>query len=62
MARVKYLAVADGKRMKIENYPNFHKSGSIKGMKEKYYGRNALLVRCGEYIYHVPQSIYYMAH
>ena len=46
MSRVKYLAVADGKRMKIENYPNFHKSGSIKGMKEKYYGRNALLVRC----------------
>ena len=62
MSRVKYLAVADGKRMKIENYPNFHKSGSIKGMKEKYYGRNALLVRCGEYIYHVPQSIYSMAH
>ena len=62
MARVKYLAVADGKRMKIENYPNIHKSGSIKGMKEKYYGRNALLVRCGEYIYHVPQSIYDMAH
>ena len=62
MSRVKYLAVADGKRMKIENYPNFHKSGSIKGMKEKYYGRNALLVRCGEYIFHVPQSIYDMAH
>lgn len=62
MPRVKYLTVADGKCVKIEKYPNFHKSGSIKGMKERYYGKNALLVRCGEYIYHVPQSIYSMAH
>ena len=61
MARVKYLTVARGERLHIENYPSFHKSGSIKGMKEKYYGKDALLVQCGSYIYKVPQRIYNMA-
>ena len=62
MARVKYIGVSDGKRLHIETYPNFHKSGSIKGMKEKYYGKDALLVRCGSYIYKVDFKIYLKAH
>ena len=45
----------------VEDLPNFHKSGSIRGMKEKYYGKGALLVRCGGYIYNVSSDprIYY---
>lgn len=62
MAKVRYLPVTIGETEKINQYPNFHKSGSIKGMKEKYYGKDALLVRCGDYIYNVPQEIYDMAH
>ena len=61
MSRVKYLSVTRGQKVHIEQYPNFHKSGSIKGMKEKYYGKNAMLVRCGDYIYNVPQHIYDLA-
>ena len=60
--RVRTLYVSDGKRLHINNYPNFHKSGSIKGMKEKFYGKDALLVRCGEYIYNVSAEIYYQAY
>ena len=60
--RVRYLSVSDGKSCGIEQYPNFHKSGSIKGMKEKFYGKDALLVRCGDYIYNVPKHIYERAH
>ena len=46
---------------KLSDYPNFHKSGSIKGMKELYYGKDSLLVRNGNYIYNVTStpSIYY---
>ena len=64
MAKTKYLSVKDGKRLGIDNYPNFHKSGSIAGMKKKYYGKDALLVRCGNYIYNVTtnRSIYNKAH
>ena len=49
----------------LEFYPNFSITGSIKGMKEKYYGKNALLVRCGSYIYNVtskPEYYYNLAH
>ena len=53
MARVKYLPVSEGKRVGIENFPNFDASGSIRGIKEKYYGKEALLVRCGSCIYNV---------
>lgn len=63
--RVKTLYVADGKRLHIDAFPNFHRSGSIKGMKEKYYGENALLVQCGSFIYNVtrrPEIYYTYAH
>lgn len=45
----------------VSNFPNFHASGSIKGMKKMYYGKDALLVRCGSYIYNVTSdsNIYY---
>ena len=56
MARVKYLKVVDGKRLFIDSLPNFSATGSIAGMKEKYYGKNALLVRCGSYIYNVTSK------
>lgn len=52
-------------REELSEFPNFHKSGSIKGKKEKYYGKDALLVICGNYIYNVSSSpfIYYtLAH
>lgn len=51
-----------GKAVNISQYPSFSATGSIKGMKEKFYGKDALLVRCGSYIYNVPSEIYYRAH
>lgn len=46
---------------KVINFPNFDKTGSVIGMKKRYYGKDALLVRCGGYIYNVSSepSIYY---
>lgn len=35
--RVKYLPVAEGRRLHIEAFPNFSASGSIKGMKDEIY-------------------------
>lgn len=42
-------------------FPNFHYTGSIKGMKNKHYGKGALLVKKGGYIYNVTSEpdIYY---
>lgn len=61
MARVKYLNVSEGKAINIQQFPNFSVTGSIKGMKDNGYGKDALLVRCGSWIYNVTSvpSIYY---
>ena len=60
--RVKRMTLVEGMHVKIDDYPNFHKSGDVRGMKENVYGKDALLVRCGSYIYHVPRNIYDNAH
>ena len=54
------MKVAEGRRLNIGQFPNFHRSGSIRGMKKLYYGEDCLLVRCGNYIYNVTSepSIY----
>ena len=54
--RVKYLRVKDGERLGIDEYSNFHRTGSIRGMKKNFYGTDALLVRCGSYIYNVSRK------
>lgn len=39
-------------------YPNFSSSGSITGMKKLYYGKDALLIKSGGYIYNVNKEVY----
>ena len=62
--KTKVMTKLEGMSVGISNYPNFSTSGSIKGMKEQYYGKDALLVRCGSYIYNVTAkpNIYHLAH
>jgi hypothetical protein len=64
--RVRYLTTQRAKELgvNLDNFPNFHRTGSIIGMKKLYYGKNALLVRHGNYIYNVSSrpDIYYAAH
>lgn len=57
---VRYLPVRYYDTFQMWKYPNFHKSGSITEMR-KIYGKSALLVRCGEYIYnvHTNSKIYW---
>lgn len=61
--KVRRITKEEGKRVNISRFPNFHKSGSTRGMKKQYYGVAALLVRCGSYIYNVTSepNIYYNA-
>ena len=54
--RVKKMTVDEGKRAGLSRFPNFHKSGSIRGMKKRYYGKDCLLVKCGNYIYNVSSE------
>ena len=63
--RVKTIYVSDKERCNLSEYPNFSVIGSITGMKKKYYGMDALLVRCGSWIYNLssnPRLYYEVAH
>lgn len=40
----------------LSEFANFSASGSISGMKKMYYGKYALLVKCGQYIYNVTSN------
>ena len=62
--KVKTMTIHEGMDAGISRFPNFHRSGSIRGMRRMYYGKNALLVRCGSFIYNVSSEpgIYDMAH
>lgn len=54
--RTKTLYKSDASMVGIGNFPNFHVSGSIAGMKKLFYGQEALLVRCGNWIYNVSSE------
>lgn len=60
--KVKYMTVYEGQRYNLSQYPNFHKSGSVRGMKKLFYGKDALIVRSGSYYYNVPEEVYNAAH
>lgn len=42
----------------LSTFPNFSATGSIKGMKNRYYGEDALLIKQGAFIYCVNQETY----
>ena len=54
--RVKRMTIEEGKQVNISRFPNFHKTGSVRGMKKLYYGQDCLLVRCGDYTYNVSSE------
>lgn len=62
MPRVKYMRKTEKELYQLDRYPSFSATGSIYGMKKKYYGMDALLVLSGSWIYKVPPEIYNVAH
>lgn len=61
--KVRTMTKEQGERVGISRFPNFHRTGSVRGMKRLYYGADAMLVRCGDFIYNVTSEpeIYYQA-
>ena len=55
---VKKMSIREGAEVGIFDYSNFSSNGNIRGMKEKVYGKSAMLVKCDGYIYNVPKEIY----
>lgn len=60
--KTKRMSVKEGEKCNISQFPNFSRNGSIIGMKNRYYGKDAMLVICGSYIYNVDEETYNKAH
>lgn len=56
--KVKRILVKDRSKYGLDGFPNFSATGSVRGMKKLYYGKDAMLVRCGSFIYNVTKEIY----
>ncbi|MBD5583781.1 MAG: hypothetical protein HDQ88_01740 [Clostridia bacterium] len=54
--RVKKMTIEQGRVAQLSRFPNFHRTGSVAGMKKLYYGDKCLLVKCGDYIYNVSSE------
>jgi hypothetical protein len=50
--KTKTLQAKDPRGHVLNDCPNFSRSGSITGMKQHYYGKQAKLLRYGSWIYH----------
>lgn len=50
------VSVHKGEILNLDRFPSFSKTGSIIGMKKLYYGKDALLIKCGQYIYNVSSE------
>ena len=59
---LKYLKVSDGKRLHIENYPCWGPGANVTGLRKLHNLSDALLVKCGQYIYKVDSNIYCQAY
>lgn len=55
---VRRLSVKEGKRLGIDEYPSFSKTGSLTGMRKNCGWKNAIVVLCGDYYYSVPVEIW----
>jgi hypothetical protein len=58
---IKKIFIKNPAAKELEEMPNFHITGSVRGMRKYCYGYYSLLVRCGSYIYNVGQKpeLYY---
>ena len=50
------MTIKEGERHGISRFPNFHHSGSVRGMKHLFYGEYCRLVHCGNFIYNVTSE------
>lgn len=54
--KTKTMSVKDRRAGIVQSCPSFSATGSIAGMKRKFYGKEAKLIRCGSWIYNASAN------
>jgi hypothetical protein len=55
---VKYVKKKDLGLIDLDNYPSAGPYPSVTGMRKKFWGENACIIKNGVYIYKVPKEVY----
>ena len=56
--KYKYTSVKNYKRLNLEAFPSAGPYPNIAGMRSKYWGRNAYILKCGAYAYKVDSDTF----
>lgn len=59
MGATKYVSVKHPRAKYLERYPNAGPNPCIAGMRKLYWGKDAWLIRCGQYVYKVPREVWF---
>lgn len=61
MGKIKYTSVKNYNRLSLGAFPSAGPGASVKGMRDKYWGRDAYILKCGQYFYKVDSDTFYRA-
>lgn len=59
--KTKYTSVKNYNRLHLYNFPSAGPYPNIAGMRSKYWGRNAYILKCGVYAYKVDHETFWRA-
>ena len=57
--KYKYTSVKNYNRLRLWAFPSAGPNPCIAGMRDKYWGRNALIIKCGSYAYKVDSETFW---
>lgn len=58
MKKFNYTSVKNYNKLHLWLFPSAGPNANIKGMREKFWGKDCYILQCGKYIYKVPYSIF----
>lgn len=61
MGKTKYTSVKNYNRLELHRFSSAGPRANITGMRRLYWGRNAYILQCGQYIYKVDADTFYRA-
>lgn len=56
--KYKYVPVSEAKKLNLSRFPNAGPRPNITGMRNKYWGQGAYIIKSGNYAYHVDKETF----
>lgn len=57
--KYKYVSTRHYYRLRLYNFPSAGPGANVAGVRKQYWGNEALIIKCGSYIYKVDAETFY---